>query len=256
MPAIHAALGLQLPNDWESSQTVTVEPVKELLLKLIDPKITEHDGALGERGERMASVSLSKQADCLQLLGRLDEAVVKYEESIQQAENRKDFRQVAVGKMHLATAWMFQKRYRDAISLYEETRTLFERQNEPVSVAIVWHQIGIVHRKAGNYNAAEAAYRQSLQIKITLNLTDSNGPASTLSELGNLYDDQFNRPEEAVIFHRQAADIYVELNDLRCEGSIRNNIAITLQKLGQYDEAREEILRAIECYHINLLALQ
>ena len=29
--------------------------------------------------------------------------------------------------------------------------------------------------------------------------------------LGNLYDDKLNRPEEAVTFYRQAADIYVDI---------------------------------------------
>jgi tetratricopeptide (TPR) repeat protein len=56
-----------------------------------------------------------------------------------------------------------------------------------------------------------------------------------------------NRPEEAVIFYRQAADIDVAFGDLKNEGKDRNNIAKTLCKLKRYDEARPEIMRAIEC---------
>jgi hypothetical protein len=37
------------------------------------------------------------------------------------------------------------------------------------------------------------------------------------------------------------------MNDLAKEGSLRDNIANDLIKLWRYDEAREEILRAIEC---------
>ncbi|MGD1928510.1 MAG: toll/interleukin-1 receptor domain-containing protein [Leptolyngbyaceae cyanobacterium] len=44
VPRIAAALGWQLPNDWESGKTVEVEPVEELLLALTDPRIVEHDG--------------------------------------------------------------------------------------------------------------------------------------------------------------------------------------------------------------------
>jgi len=65
--------------------------------------------------------------------------------------------------------------------------------------------------------------------------------------LGNLYVSDLNRPEEAVTFYRQAADIDLELNDLRNEGIDRNNIASTLKNLKRYDEARAEIMRAIEC---------
>ncbi|MDA0268024.1 MAG: TIR domain-containing protein, partial [Cyanobacteria bacterium] len=44
IPDIAAALGLQLPADWQRSQTVAVEPVAELLLNLTDPHIQEQDG--------------------------------------------------------------------------------------------------------------------------------------------------------------------------------------------------------------------
>jgi tetratricopeptide (TPR) repeat protein len=70
--------------------------------------------------------------------------------------------------------------------------------------------------------------------------------ADSLTELGNLYN-QMGRLEEAVKCYRQAADIYVRLQDQRYEGVARSNLADTLIKLGRYDEARRELLRAIEC---------
>jgi len=202
--------------------------------------------ALGERGEQMASVALTELADCLQALGRLDEAAATYEEAIARNENRKDFRGVAVGKGQLATVRMFQGRYEEAIASYEEVRTFFEQQNEPQSVAGMWHQIGIVHDEAGQYDAAEAAYRQSLEISTQMGNRD--GQAVSLGQLGTLYDSKLNRPEEAVIFYRQAADIFAERGYLKSEGMARNNIAATLRQIQRYDEARAEIGRAIECY--------
>jgi tetratricopeptide (TPR) repeat protein len=53
--------------------------------------------------------------------------------------------------------------------------------------------------------------------------------------------------EDAVTFYRQAADIYVALGDIADEGLVRNNLADTFIKLKRYDDARQEILRAIEC---------
>jgi len=44
MPKIFAALGQQLPADWESATEVQAEPVEELILKLTDPKIIEQEG--------------------------------------------------------------------------------------------------------------------------------------------------------------------------------------------------------------------
>ena len=48
-------------------------------------------------------------------------------------------------------------------------------------------------------------------------------------------------------FYRQAADKYIEIRDLANEGRTRSNLAATLRKLRRFDEARQEIRRAIEC---------
>lgn len=195
---------------------------------------------------RMASVALTEQADCLTALGRLEDAAAKYEDAIARNEKRDSSRDVAVGKGQLATVRTMQGRYEEAIAEYAAARTLFEQQNEPQMVAVAWHQTGMVYQKAGQYAAAEVAYRQSLEIKTRMgNLA---GQGNSLAQLGNLYDDCLNRPEEAVTFYRQAVDIAVEQGDVKNEGIRRNNIAKTLRQLQRYDEARGEIRRAIECY--------
>ena len=73
------------------------------------------------------------------------------------------------------------------------------------------------------------------------------GQASTLAQLGNLYDYVLNRSEEAAAFYRQAIDKYVEIGALANEGRVRNNLGATLRKLRRFDEERQEIRRAIEC---------
>ncbi len=44
MPQILAALGEQMPNDFQPDQNVAAQPVEELVLKLVDPKIETHEG--------------------------------------------------------------------------------------------------------------------------------------------------------------------------------------------------------------------
>jgi tetratricopeptide (TPR) repeat protein len=73
------------------------------------------------------------------------------------------------------------------------------------------------------------------------------GQATTLGQLGLLYRSVLGRPEQAVAFHRQAADKYVEVGDAAGEGRQRNNLGETLRKLRRFEEARQEIRRAIEC---------
>ena len=82
----------------------------------------------------------------------------------------------------------------------------------PGTVAVSWHQTGMVHQAAGQPEAAEDAYRKSLAIKVRLGNVD--GQASTLGQLGILYDDALGRTEEAVAFLRQSVDKYVEIRDV------------------------------------------
>lgn len=197
-----------------------------------------------ESAARMASKSLAEQGDCLQDLGRLDEAAAAYEKNIKKAEKLKDDRQVAVGKGNLGTVRLLQGDYGAALQAYHEALEIFTELNEPRMIATAWHQIGMVHEKAGQREAAEGAYRQSLQIETQQK--NPAGEASSLNQLGNLYQ-KMGRLEEAAVFYRQAADKYVEIGDIAKEGVVHNNLADTFIKLQRYDDARQEIRRAIEC---------
>ena len=55
MPQIYAALGAQLPEDWEAAKVVQAEPLEELILKLTDPLITEKGGV--RRAEATAELT-------------------------------------------------------------------------------------------------------------------------------------------------------------------------------------------------------
>ena len=149
------------------------------------------------------------------------------------------------GKGQLGTVRKDQKRYKEALTAYQQAREQFNRLDEPASVAAVWHQTGKVYQDMGQPEAAEDAYRQSLAINVRLG--NIAGQAGTLNQLGNLYDDVLSRTEEAISFYRLAADKYVEISDQAKEGVIRNNLADTLRKLHRFTEARQEIKRAIEC---------
>jgi tetratricopeptide (TPR) repeat protein len=101
-----------------------------------------------------------------------------------------------------------------------------------------------VHRHAGKPDNAEDAYRQSLAIKVQLG--DVHGQASTLGELGNLYQ-RLGRLEEAAAQFRRSADYYVTLGNTNLEGFARYSLARTLSGLHRWEGARQEIHRAIEC---------
>ncbi|MGZ9057599.1 tetratricopeptide repeat protein, partial [Methylomagnum sp.] len=137
-----------------------------------------------------------------------------------------------------------QGRYSEALSIYTAARDSFAALDEPSEVAAAWHQIGRVHQETDDYAAAEHAYQKSLNIEIEQK--NVAGQASTIGQLGNLYD-RMNRLEDAAAFHGQAADKFATLGDLANEGKARNNLAGTFRKLNRLTKARAQIRRAIEC---------
>jgi tetratricopeptide (TPR) repeat protein len=66
-----------------------------------------------------------------------------------------------------------------------------------------------------------------------------------LGQLGNLYK-KLGRLEEAINFYRQSGELYRRLGDLSGEGKTRSNLADAFIKHKRYDEARQELQRAIE----------
>jgi tetratricopeptide (TPR) repeat protein len=193
----------------------------------------------------MASTCLTAQGDCLSALGRYDAAAAAYEEAIRRGEQRGDLRSVAVGKGQLGTVRLWQQRYAEALEAHQVARDSFSRLNEPGSVAIAWHQIGVVHQEAGQPEAAEEAYNQSLAIEVQLG--NHAGQATTLGQMGTLYADVLQRPEEAVAFYQRAAEIHGAIGNTLREGCQWNNLADTFRKLLRLDAARQAIHRAIGC---------
>ncbi|MBS1258622.1 MAG: hypothetical protein MAG551_01683 [Candidatus Scalindua arabica] len=194
---------------------------------------------------KMVSASLAKKGECLLDLGRLEESAAAYEESIQIAEELKNKRHIAVGKGQLGTVRFSQGRYEDAIKAHNEAREIFENLGELNMAAVALQQQGVVFEEIGQFEEAEQAFQQSLAVNV-----QQGSPldeARSLGRLGNLYA-KIGRSEDAVISFRQSAEKYTEINDMANEGRIRGNLTITLIMLKRYDEARQEIQRAIECF--------
>jgi tetratricopeptide (TPR) repeat protein len=202
--------------------------------------------ALAEAGDINASFMVAgaiiERGACLTALGRLDKAAAAYEDAIQRVCN--DQRSIAVCKGQLGTVRLLQKRYAEALTAYQEALSLFGSLGEPSSMGVTWHQIGMVYRYTRQFAQAEKAYRQALAVRVQQQ--EPYGEASSLGELGLLYN-AMGRPADAVAFYRQAAAIFVTLKDLKNEGVTCTNLADTLMTLKRYNDARQELQRAIAC---------
>jgi tetratricopeptide (TPR) repeat protein len=233
---------------WLLGRVLNTVGSSERALPLLDEARQRFEAVAADRpgrgAEQMAAKCFIEVGDCLWVLGRLDEAVTTYEEGIRRSEELGDDRSVAVGKCQIGSIRKDQHRYTEALAALAEARERFTKLNEPESVAAIWHQTGAVYRDQGEAEAAEDAYHKSLAIKVRLGSVA--GQAKTLNELGILYSG-LGQLEEVAAFFQQAVDKSVESHDISSEGYYRHNLADTLRNLKRFDEARQEIGRAIEC---------
>ena len=143
----------------------------------------------------------------------------------------------------LALMHLDQKRYDDALNLYNQALKHYDALYQLGSVANTWHQIGRVYKEQGQFDRAEHAYKQALMIDHKREDDEQEGV--TLGELGTLYDDM-GLLEEGASFHQQAINRSVEQHDQFREGLRRTNLAHALIGLQRYDEARQELSKAIK----------
>jgi tetratricopeptide (TPR) repeat protein len=122
-------------------------------------------------------------ADSLRDMGHYVGARAAYEASLEINKDIGDDRGVAVAEGQLGTLAMFEGDLKKAERLYKEALKRFQTLNEPASEAVLHHQLGLLYDRAKQYDAAEAAYRESARIKESLgNLA---GAANTYTNLAN-----------------------------------------------------------------------
>ncbi|HEX5965754.1 MAG TPA: tetratricopeptide repeat protein, partial [Pyrinomonadaceae bacterium] len=218
-------------------------------LSLLDEALKRFETIAAERpgigAEEMAAKCFSERGDCLWTLGQLDEAKAAYEEAIRRYEQTGDQRGIASGKNQIGSICLVRGLYEDALKAFEEAVEPFEQLNEPNAIAVILLQIGKAYRHLGDREAAEDAYRESLAI--AMQVGDVGQQANTLNELGILYQEMPGRLEEAAGFFRQAVNKSVETGDVTSEGFYRNSLADVARLLKQFDTARQEVVRAIDC---------
>ncbi|MBB4742499.1 tetratricopeptide (TPR) repeat protein [Actinoplanes octamycinicus] len=199
----------------------------------------------GEDGDGLDIAVVADIGSCMLDLGRLIDAGAAFEEAVARSTRAGEVRAAAIHKAGLGSVRLEQFRYAEALRANEEARDTFQALGEPLMVAGYWYQIGHVHVVAGRPGDAEHAFRESLAIRVREG--DLTGQAACLLGLGDSYGMR-GRFEDAAAFAQQAADVFVQLNDVVAEGVARGNLAGVLIGLGRYEEGRREIERAFECF--------
>lgn len=194
-------------------------------------------------------VTLKEQAGCLQLLGRLDAAAKLYKEdyvlSTVAAGEEGDYKSFAIYHKDLGDLHFNQKNYPEALKAYQTALRFFALVPDDKALAITHHCMGIVYRFTEQYDLAEIELNSAL--KINAELDEQGNIADNLGEMASLYIVQGRLLEEAVSFCCRAISFYELKENKNFEAIARVILASAYIKLEQYDEARKQFFKAIDC---------
>lgn len=187
--------------------------------------------------EDTLTMCISEIGDCLQALGRLDDAISAYEKAIACAQEHGNKRQLAISKGQLASVYLEQQRFDDAIRVRTEAQEIFKSVGEVPNIMASWEQLGMIYKKSGQLEQAEQAYSQALSMAVENQYVRPE--AAVLGNLGSLYY-AMGRLADAVTMYRQSVSILSKLGqDSDREVIDRWQLAHALTDLGRTGEARD-----------------
>jgi len=133
---------------------------------------------------------------------------------------------------------------------YEKALTILDGlQMEPRTAGLLrastLHQLGVVAQERRNFEEAEAAYKNALEIFVSFN--DRNAAASTYHQLGRVAQEQRNF-EEAETFYKKALEIKLAFNDRYTAASIYHQLGRVAEEQGRFDDAEAAYNKALEIY--------
>ncbi|NJM72328.1 MAG: CHAT domain-containing protein [Scytonema sp. RU_4_4] len=131
-------------------------------------------------------------------------------------------------------------RYSEAVKVLQQAASVSEMQKDSLEVAIALGNLSLALKKLGQWDKAEAALAQSLNVlkNSGLRTRESASVLAQIQETQGLVQLELGKAEQALDTWKQATKTYARLND--GAGKIRTliNQSLAMQTLGLYRQAR------------------
>ena len=191
------------------------------------------------------------RADVLQAIGvaykrlnRLDEALRRYEESLEIKRRLGQKRGMAASLGEIAQIQQVKGQMREAEQSYREALSLQREIGDKagISTSLV-NLAALVNEDLGRPDDALPLLREALQIR--RDAGNANGEALVLNNIGSVYDGKGQYSEAQTYFER-ALELREKTKVPREIADTLHNLAETLSKEGRFDQALARYLRALD----------
>jgi LuxR family maltose regulon positive regulatory protein len=245
--------------DWIDALPAAVREARPLLL-LQRGKIHGERGqytqalALLERAEQAfqesgdgasLALALAVRGSILRFQGRNSEALQISEQalSLVGAATAQEKKAAALATKNIGLCQLSQAQLADGRQTLQRALQLYEQLNDVANMAMVQHDLGLGHERAGDLEGAVAHYQAALQRWQQLG---SPGPwANTLNGMGVIYCLQGQYDEAQPIFG-EALTKAQQAGDLRVQAYAWASLGDLHRDLGAYEQAHEAYTQALE----------
>ncbi|VXD23114.1 TPR domain protein (fragment) [Planktothrix serta PCC 8927] len=183
--------------------------------------------------------SLNGLGNAYNSLGRYEEAISYHQQSLEICREIGNRGGVAASLYNLGNAYNSLGRYEEAISYCQQSLEIYQEIGNRRGVAGSLLGLGNAYNSLGRYEEAISYCQQSLEIYREIG--NRGGVAISLNNLGTAYD-SLVRYEEAISYHQQSLEIYREIGN-------RGGVADSLNGLGKVYDGLEDYQQALSLYH-------
>lgn len=187
----------------------------------------------------------TKKGICYYLLGAIDSAIIKYNESMQQAEDLNDTLHIIRNINNLAICYTDLCRYDESISYYLKGYELAKKIGQKVLTATFCNNISAFYSNNNQFKDFDKSLRYRREgLKISIELGNKEKMADNYANFGALYSDTM--PDSAMYYANLAVPIIKENGDQFKLSQVYVIIGNLYKKKGEVDKALEYFLEAVE----------
>jgi tetratricopeptide (TPR) repeat protein len=183
---------------------------------------------------RAIAVTQSSMADVLMQMGKPNEAMALYKESLETIQALGDVRAIAVTQSKMADVLMQMGKPNEAMALYKESLETIQALGDVRAIAVTQSSMADVLMQMGKPNEAMALYKESLETKKALG--DVRAIAVTQSKMADVLM-QMGKPNEAMALYKESLETKKALGDVREIAVTQSKMADVLRQMGKPNEA-------------------
>jgi tetratricopeptide (TPR) repeat protein len=196
-----------------------------------------------ELKDKNCSYLLHNYGILLQSLGRYDDALSEYEESLEIKKRIGDVSGVAKSLHQIGNIYQYKGSYDAALEKYKESLKIFKRIGDVSGESKSLHQIGIIYEYKGSYDAALAKYEESLEI--AKRIGDVSGESKSLHQIGIIYEYKGSY-NDAFAKYEESLEIKKRIGDVSGEAASLHQIGMIYELKGSYDDALAKYEESLE----------